>query len=445
MAYKKLRSTDPIVIENIMVILYGDPGTGKSSLGFTAEAPENHNWDKGLGRVVNRGESMSFDTWQDCLDYIDSEEFKKDVSTGKIKTLINDTAGTLLDNYLKKHVINIGGKGVVDAFGGLGLKGYGIVKDSFERYYNKCLENKVDMVFICHTKTEDDGERKRFFPQMTGGSREILIQKADLIGYMEMVGDKITIDFNPTDRHFGKNCANIPKTNVPHYKEIEYHTFLANILTTTKKHINRLSEAQAAALKVVEEFRNKVIACETIPALEQLRPEIDALNDNYKTQVYYFYSKAFAELWAVQNIDVENTKTPDQFKELSAKIGALPKEITGELREIFSKLLKAAGLKYDKVSGKFEPITVTPTPAEKTKANETAVKTETAKEIVIHDESWFLERIGKRVNYTNDGKTVEALVESENTAYHMYGVMQKIKKGEFADLEPAKSDAAVPA
>ena len=345
MSFKVIHQDEPLTVESIVVLLFGDPGTGKSSLAFTSKNPVCLDFDRGLQRAVGRKMSVRFETWAEALEFIDSPFIKEN----KIDSLIIDTGGTMLDDYIAHHILGMGVKGVDNGAGGLGLRGYGVMKDSFGRFSVACKHHKVDVIIVCHSKKEDDGDAKRFYPQMTGGSLDILTQKADLSGYMEMQGSEITLDFNPTTRHTGKNCARFEKFILPHFEKPEYADFMARIIEATKKFMQRQNESQVAAIKLVDDYKTKLANVDSLESLETFKEGIEALSPIYRAQVHQFYNNQYAKLWSLENVVEDELQIPEDFAKLSEKIKALPKTIASELQEPFRALLEKAGLAYDKV------------------------------------------------------------------------------------------------
>lgn len=469
MSFQLIHPDEPLLVENIVALLFGDAGSGKSSIAFTAENPLCLDFDKGLQRVVNRGMTARFKDWNEALDFIESDTIPKN----GIKSLIIDTAGTMLDDYIAGHILKMDVKGVDNGAGGLGLRGYGVMKDITAKFFLRCRQHGVDVIFVCHGKKEDDGDAKKYYPAMTGGSYDIVVSKADLIGYMAMVGSQITLDFNPTGQHTGKNCTGFPKLNVPHFSDPAYGTFFAKIIADTKAHMRRQNEKQAEAIRLVDNFKLAIDTIETIAELDTKVGEIEKLSPAYKAQVNQFYVKKYAELWSVDNVDVKMSK-PEDFRSLAAKIKTLPELVRPELYDIFRNLLSKANLVYVKDGDKYVPKADAPAPTaaaaptqtppvdqtkpaetvaqepaktpppaaeptkekkEKAPAKPKATKAkEPEKPKVIRSDAWFAERLGKRVLQRADGNITECLIEDDIRADHISMVLQGKRGFEYFDL-----------
>lgn len=451
MAFELIEADEPLPPKNLVIVLFGEWGVGKTSLGFTAEDPLLLDYDKGLERAVGRKTSVKLKTWEDSQEFMESGT----LIIKKIKTLIVDTAGALLNDYLTHYLIKIDAKNG-NGSDGLGLRGYGAMKNSADRFITKIQQLEIDSIFICHTSEDGDSDNKRLKPRVTGGSYEILMAKADLVGYLEMKSGKITLDFNPTDRHAGKNCAQFPVLNIPSFDTPEYQGYMAKIISQTKAHMQKASAAQVAAVKMVEEFKEKIEASKNIEELEDINQSIQKLSTLYKVQVNQVYERKYLEFWKPIYMNKENLKEGSDFDILASLISDLPKTMQLELRNEFSALLKEAGLIYQKnlkdpkLSGTYikptqAPATPTPvnTPAatasKENKAAEPA-KTEQPKNEtpppakIVHEEEWFVERIGKNVNGRSLKFNGPILIENAAKAGHMCHISQTSGGYEFSDI-----------
>jgi hypothetical protein len=63
MALKIVRSSDPIRVERLNLVIYGPPGVGKSSLAFTADTPLLLDFDQGAHRAANRKDIVRVAQW----------------------------------------------------------------------------------------------------------------------------------------------------------------------------------------------------------------------------------------------------------------------------------------------------------------------------------------------------------------------------------------------
>lgn len=286
-----VEETDALVIASIVAVLFGDPGMGKTSLAMQSENSILFDFDDGLKRSVKRKRAVQMRFYQSALDFLNSEQFQ----SMNIKTVILDTGGTLLDNYMAHHLIEADTANKKKG-GGLSLGGYGALKEEFNRFINDLKRRGLDIIVICHTEQYKDGENLRFRPKMTGGSYDILMQVADIVGFMESKGDKRTLDFNPKDRHIGKNAPRFAAFNVPNFDDIAFENFMGNILTQTKDKMSKLDEEQQNALNLLEEKRQEIEKADTYESLTELETTFDALKPAFKIQLLKITSDKKTEI-----------------------------------------------------------------------------------------------------------------------------------------------------
>lgn len=251
--FKIINQNDAVITETLTTLIYGEPGIGKTSLAFTTENPILLDFDGGVQRACYRQTAVRIEKWEDIIDFQKSPELKQ----LKPKTLIIDTAGTMLDNYLAEYVKRKDPKNMRRG-GELSLQGYGSMKDAFYQFRNWATSLNCNLIFVAHLTAQEEGDNTKFIPKVTGGSYDILRQSCDLIGYTYSNKNQRVIDFNPTDSHIGKNCAEFPLLEIPHYNLPEFSTFFQSLIDKTLDKINNLSESQAKALKKIEDYRAEV-------------------------------------------------------------------------------------------------------------------------------------------------------------------------------------------
>lgn len=226
----------------IIIVLYGQPGCGKTSSATTAENPILIDTDRGYDRAVQRIDTLEARNWQD----IDSE-----IRTIKeYRTIIVDTAKAMLDDYLSAYAVEQNYKLKTNS-----LKRFGQMADDFKMFVNAIRSGGSDIIFICHDKEVQEGDVIKHSPDCTGQSKDLLLRIADQVGYICKVNGKRTIIFEPTDNYIGKNVAQIPPTEIPDSTDEGFNTFMADIIRKVKSSIASKSDAQNEAMKMLAELR----------------------------------------------------------------------------------------------------------------------------------------------------------------------------------------------
>jgi hypothetical protein len=82
----------------------------------------------------------------------------------------------------------------------------------FRQFCKRIMMMQKHLIFVAHRDTQKNNEEIRYVPLFGGSSYDDLVTDLDLVGYLETVGRKRTITFDPTDRNDGKNTCNLPST-----------------------------------------------------------------------------------------------------------------------------------------------------------------------------------------------------------------------------------------
>lgn len=249
--FKFIPQTESIKVDILKCLIYGEPGIGKSSLSFTSSKPLLLDFDRGLQRACYRLDAIQVNSWEDVIELQKSKELTQFAP----QTIVCDTVGTMLDNYIATYVKKEDPKNSRRG-GELSLQGYGAMKNVFQQFFDWSISKRINLIFIAHLTEEREGDNVKYIPKVTGGSYDILRQTMDLIGYMESNQNKRVIDFAPKDRHIGKDCAEIGQIEVTDYRKPEYKTFLQDIIDRTLARMNKLSENQVEVMKKIEAFQS---------------------------------------------------------------------------------------------------------------------------------------------------------------------------------------------
>jgi len=286
--FQIIGTADAVKTETLTCLEYGEPGIGKTSLAFTTENPLLLDFDKGLQRACYRGTAVRVNRWEDVIELQKSDDLKKLAP----KTIICDTVGTMLDNYIADYVKRDDPKNMRRG-GELALSGYGAMKNIFQQFLDWATSLGINVIFIAHVTEERDGDNVKYIPKVTGGSYDILRQTMDLIGYMESKKDRRVIDFTPRDRHIGKDCAGIGLLEIPNASDPAFKTFMGDLIATTLDHMNRLTEDQTAAINKLAEFEKLLIGIDVDKCNGELLDAVGKETDKgIQKQIWVLLKKA---------------------------------------------------------------------------------------------------------------------------------------------------------
>ena len=248
----------------VIIVLYGVPGSGKTSLATTAENPLVIDTDRGYDRAVQRVDTLTAQKWRDVMAEYDTIK--------EYKTVVVDTAKSVLDDYLAAYVCEQNYKLKTNT-----LKRFGQMAEEFKQFVNFLRSNGSDIVFICHDKETQEGDTIKHAPDCTGQSKDLLIRIADQVGFVFISNKQRVINFEPLDNFVGKNVAQLGQIPIPDAPSKEFDTCMADIIKTVKKAIQSKSEAQRKAQEQLAALREALAAAETEDDVENLMKEAKSL------------------------------------------------------------------------------------------------------------------------------------------------------------------------
>ena len=262
MGLKIVKAEQPLTVEQIIVMVYGQPGIGKTTIAFSAEAPLCLDFDRGAHRASNRQDSVPIGSWAEVAT-LDAEDL------AEYSTVIVDTVGRALDS-LTAHLIQQDPK-MANKSGALTLQGYGALKSTFAQWLKNLRELGKDVILIAHDAEDKSGDDLIVRPDVQGGSRGEIIKSADAIGYLSRQDKKTMLDFNPSDSHIGKNPSSYDALTVP--KIDTSSTFMADTIQGIKDAINNMTEAQRETAEELAQWREKFELLETVEQFNAMIPE----------------------------------------------------------------------------------------------------------------------------------------------------------------------------
>lgn len=304
--------------KTISVLIYGQPGIGKTTLGCSAPDAVLFDYDGGVQRIngAHQVPTLQVKSWEETQQAL--EEIASELP--QTKTIVIDTVGKMID-YMTEFIIrtNQGNKRVVQMDGSLGLGGYGIRKTMFANFVKQLLVKSYNIIFVAHEVEQKRGEEYIKRPEVGGSSVNDLIKELDLVGYMQAIGKKRTITFNPDEHYYAKNTCNLPSVmDIPlildeQGNSVGDNKFLCSI-------IDLYDKDQVSKKEQTQKYDELV---------ERLKKEVGNINNATEANMY-----------------MERIKTmPDSEHIFNSKM---------IMRQAFAARMKELGLTYNKETASYE-------------------------------------------------------------------------------------------
>ena len=294
--------------KNIIMIVSGLPGTGKTTLALSAPDVLLIDTDEGMARVnpAHRKDSSICKTYEEILSDLKAAE-------GQYKTIVIDTCGALIE-YMKDWAIRTDPK-ASKKDGGFSLQGYGTIKTEFLRLSAE-LRKKFNVIYLFHENMTRNGDEGVFYDLVVEGSAKVICwQPADLGAHLFIQNGRRYLGFTPTEQYSAKSAYGIKGLiEVPELKDGDPNDFLTKLFAKVRENLNKESN--------------------------ELTPQKEA------------YSKAMVSAKYI----VDNVQTPEDVADAAKSIKALDHALTSEKEA--TALLKARinelGIVWNKQTKQYE-------------------------------------------------------------------------------------------
>jgi len=258
-------------------IFFGAPGTGKTTLGYSAPNPLVINLDRGAHRVKPEHREGKDTSVCANLDEVKADlEFAK----GKYQTIVIDTGGALVE-MIKQYVVDHPQdyKGGAKAMGGISLQGYGFVKTIWGDLVHNIRQN-FNVVFIFHEQAERNGDDGVFYSIVVeGAAKNSVWQSADLAARLFISNGTRYLGFTPTESYSAKSSFGISGLMpVPELNPGEPNDFLTKLFAKVRANLdaeNKALDPQRDAYRTAMEKAKWI--CERVNAPDDVAAAAEAI------------------------------------------------------------------------------------------------------------------------------------------------------------------------
>ncbi len=353
--FQIIKAEESLTLKNLFVVLFGDPGVGKTSISFTMPKPILHlDFDNGVERAAQkvRPDTIKVDDYSKFHEWLHSEDFEIFIQTNGYKTVNLDTVGTLLDDYIANWLVKQDPKNGTN-LGGLSLSGWGALSVTFNAIRNRFKSLGLEITAVCHSKEEGDDSARRIGLAVKGGSTDIIYRSCDMMGYVFMRGNTRMIEFSPTSLHVGKNVAGLEAMKIPSAETDAYDNFLSEkVIDACRNKMSELSQKQVDFKAKLEAFKVILSDCEFTGDFKPATDFVLQTSGTLQVQAGKMLEDAITANWQLR---LDGCMKPEQFDALIQDLKAEPsKYILASVRKMLSLRLTDLSLKYNKDTEKVE-------------------------------------------------------------------------------------------
>lgn len=289
--------TEAIATNTLIITLFGQPGLGKTTLAFSASKPLLLDFDGGAQRAAGRKDTVRVHSWADVAEIAQADVAPYD-------TIILDTVGRALE-YLSAELIRANPKHGRTT-GELTQQGYGALKHAFASWLSRIRTFGKHVILVAHEKEEKDGDSTIIRVDAMGATRVEVIRLSDLVGFVSAINGKRTLDFNPTDRHTGKNCAGFDALTIADIK-LEPDWF-GKVIADALSRMNAMTDEQRQREEEVAQWR---IAIDKLANAEGVNAAITEVPDDKLIKAMLARrAKALGLVWSGSAFAVPAAKEP---------------------------------------------------------------------------------------------------------------------------------------
>lgn len=291
----------------VKMLIYGQPGSGKTTVALSAPSPVLFDFDDGVQRVNASFQcpTLQVQSWQEALDA--TEELK---TTNEYKTVVIDTAGKMLD-FMSNYICENDPK-MRMRDGSLSLKGYGARKVMFCDFIFKISRMGKHVVFIAHEREDKDGDMRFVRPEMSGSSLGDLMKELDLVGYLQMIGNERTIFWNPTEKFYAKNTCSLPSAQkIPLILDKDGNVtspndFLKHVFSHYEENLKKTENMRSEYNKLISDITQHIESIDDVEKANDFVKEMNNIKNIWdsKLKARDLFSKKVTEL----NLTYNKTK-----------------------------------------------------------------------------------------------------------------------------------------
>lgn len=261
------KTTDPKQKPPVIMLCYGQGGVGKTTFASTSPKPLLVDCENGSKYFGLRGIEMDVAQVRDWSDMKGLFEIAK---SGQYETIIIDPIGELMEK-LKRYMVAMGDKKLVQSDGSPSMAGWGWLKDTMRNTIKILRDSGCNLLLVAHVDEKGDEDRLVKRPMIMTKLSDELVNMVDVVGYMTVIQqdgeDKRIIIVDPTnDKYVAKDrTGQLGKYIPPNFSEI------VNACQGTATYVWSAKEAKTAPAEATDapETKEAVETTETTSGVKK--------------------------------------------------------------------------------------------------------------------------------------------------------------------------------
>lgn len=176
-------SSEPNFKPSVLMLIYGEGGVGKSTVGASAPKPlivDCENGSKYFGLRGIKADVAVIDSWSQMKDVLETAR------TDKYETIVIDPIGELMDK-LKRYMVALQDSKLVQRDGTPTMAGWGWLKKTLRDYIKVLRDSGKHVLLIAHVDEKQDEDRQLKRPMIETKVSKDIVNMVDIVGYMTVV------------------------------------------------------------------------------------------------------------------------------------------------------------------------------------------------------------------------------------------------------------------
>ena len=267
--------------KTLVMMIYGEPGAGKTTLALSSPSPVLIDTDNGVSRThtAHRCPTVQVTKWEDVNGAMD------EIAGMPFKTIVVDTVGKLLD-YMGDYIMRNNPK-MRKFDGSLSLQGYGQRKIMFREFVKRCMLMGRNVVFVAHATEDKVGDDYVVRPIVGGSSMADIMMELDLLGLLTNIGGKRLVLWGNDGTSFAKSFYSKNTCFLPNVMEVQAvadasgniiapNRFLTGVFAHHADAQKKKEEVNAEYGKLIADFSARINAAKSTKDLNKLFAEMSS-------------------------------------------------------------------------------------------------------------------------------------------------------------------------